>query len=64
TVRISASIGVATGVSCTPRSLLHDADSAMYEAKGVGAGQIITSAIQRTSAFVGVTGLEPGTSTV
>ncbi|MGZ4699888.1 MAG: diguanylate cyclase domain-containing protein [Ilumatobacteraceae bacterium] len=64
TVRISASIGVATGISCTPRSLLHDADSAMYEAKGVGAGQIITSTIERTSAFVGVTGLEPGTSTV
>ena len=43
TVRISASIGIATGTSCTPRSLLHAADSAMYEAKSIGAGQIITS---------------------
>jgi diguanylate cyclase (GGDEF)-like protein/PAS domain S-box-containing protein len=43
TVRISASIGIATGTTCTSRSLLHDADSAMYEAKGIGAGQIVTS---------------------
>jgi diguanylate cyclase (GGDEF)-like protein/PAS domain S-box-containing protein len=43
TVRISASIGVAAGTCCTPRSLLHAADSAMYEAKNIGTGQIITS---------------------
>ena len=43
TVRISASIGIATGTSCTPRTLLHAADSAMYEAKGTGVGQIISS---------------------
>jgi PleD family two-component response regulator len=49
TVRISASIGIATGRSCTPRSLLHAADSAMYEAKGVGAGHIVSSAIGRVA---------------
>ena len=43
TVRVSAGIGIATGTSCTPRNLLHAADSAMYEAKSIGAGQIITS---------------------
>jgi diguanylate cyclase (GGDEF)-like protein/PAS domain S-box-containing protein len=44
TIRISASIGIATGTSCTPRNLLHAADSAMYEAKAIGAGQIVTAA--------------------
>jgi len=38
TLQISASIGIASGSSCTPRSLLHVADSAMYEAKSIGAG--------------------------
>jgi diguanylate cyclase (GGDEF)-like protein/PAS domain S-box-containing protein len=45
-VRISASIGIATGRSCTPRSLLHAADGAMYDAKRAGTGQIITSPSQ------------------
>jgi diguanylate cyclase (GGDEF)-like protein/PAS domain S-box-containing protein len=43
TLRISASIGIATGTSCTPRSLLLAADRAMYDAKRMGSGQIITS---------------------
>ena len=43
TVQVSASIGIATGSSCTPRSLLHAADSAMYQAKGIGPGQMIIS---------------------
>ena len=42
-VRISASIGIAIGTSCTPRTLLHAADRAMYAAKGMGTGQIVTS---------------------
>ena len=55
TVRISASIGIAVGTSCTPRSLLHAADSAMYEAKGMGAGHIVNSA--------SAAAVEPGTAT-
>jgi diguanylate cyclase (GGDEF)-like protein/PAS domain S-box-containing protein len=43
TVQISASIGIATGTSCTPRTLLHAADSAMYQAKATGPGQVIIS---------------------
>jgi diguanylate cyclase (GGDEF)-like protein/PAS domain S-box-containing protein len=43
TVQISASIGIATGRSCSSRTLLHAADSAMYEAKSIGPGQIVSS---------------------
>ena len=43
TVCISASIGIATGTRCSPRSVLHSADRAMYRAKRLGAGQIVVS---------------------
>jgi diguanylate cyclase (GGDEF)-like protein/PAS domain S-box-containing protein len=44
TVTISASIGVATSPPDGPKTLLHTADSAMYEAKAVGPGRIVTNA--------------------
>ena len=42
-VRISASIGVALSATGSQRSLLHAADSAMYEAKATGRGRIVAS---------------------
>ena len=41
-VRVSASIGIATSCSEHPRDLLHAADSAMYEAKNSGQSQVVT----------------------
>ena len=40
-VRVSASIGVAMSSPEAPRSLLHAADSAMYQAKQAGGGRIV-----------------------
>ena len=50
-VRISASVGVALSATGSQRSLLHAADSAMYEAKATGRGRIVASHWEaRTSA--------------
>jgi diguanylate cyclase (GGDEF)-like protein/PAS domain S-box-containing protein len=43
TVRISASVGIAVAGAGSPRSLLHAADSAMYQAKTTGPGQMVVA---------------------
>ena len=50
-VRVSASIGIATGdVAATASSLLRDADNAMYWAKGAGRGRYVVFDPQMRSA--------------
>jgi diguanylate cyclase (GGDEF)-like protein/PAS domain S-box-containing protein len=58
-IEISASIGMALSTSGTHRSLLHTADSAMYEAKSAGPGRIVASQWETTTRHTRTVGGPP-----